>query len=158
MVVKSTETIRFMVAFAISHMLPRKNPIWLSANFFFGLLLAKFIPPLVYINLAFARVFFFFFFIFLTLYVNYENELQTYETPQRETKRKKKLSRGAVAGATVLREEGYFDRASTVCSLFFLFLPLEMRWPFFSFPLSNSFRRILDLALIVNGRDRKSVV
>lgn len=59
MVVKSTETIRFMVAFAISHMLPRKNTIWLSANFFFGLVLAKFIPLIVYFNLAFARVFFF---------------------------------------------------------------------------------------------------
>jgi hypothetical protein len=100
-------------------------------SIFIGLLLAQFIPPLVYFNLAFARV-------LLLLYINYENEMQRYEILEKKKKNRLKryLIRRAVAGST--RKRLPFIKGPVQFALFYV---PRMKWVFFYFPLTSFDKR-----------------
>lgn len=119
MVVKSTRAIRFVVAFAVSYMLPEKKPPFGSVlSIFSGFFLVDLIPPLVYFNLAFAR--------YLLLYISTTKmKCQDMKIPKRD--KKKRLNRRVVAGNTRM---GLFltDQHSSPS-----FCPWD-EMPFLSFP------------------------
>jgi hypothetical protein len=90
MVVKPTEMIRFMVAFAIPYMLLGKNPIWLSAIYFHWPFVGRTYTSTAYFNLAFARV--------LLLYISTTKTKCKHMKYQREKRTKKtRMIRRAVA-------------------------------------------------------------
>lgn len=107
MVVKSTETTRYVVAFTTSCYSGGSVP-----SIFIGLLLAELIPPLVYFNLAFARV--------LLRYISTTKMKCKHMKYHKEKQKEKKKGYGAVAGIGARR--GLIQRASTVCSFFFCLL------------------------------------